>query len=138
MAQTQTVPEQEPERTPKQWSLPIILVLLLVIGPWIGALIFGADKAAIPAIVLMAAAPLVLGFLDGRLFRVSWTFTALAVIANFVAGQLYYNDGVLIYTIAVGLLAWLGSKAGAATSPKREENTSPHQGKTASSNAKVV
>lgn len=123
MSQTQTVPEQQPERTLKQWATPLLLMFVLVFGPWIAAAIVGESRAAIPALVIMAVAPLALGFIDARSFRLSWTFIINALIANFVASMLFYNDGALIYTIGVGFLAWLGSKLGEATKPKSTSAT---------------
>lgn len=121
MNQSQMIPVEKPERTSRQWIVPTLLMLILVGGPWTAAAILGENRAAIPAIAIMILAPFVLGLIDGRTFRMSVTFIVLAVVGNFIAGELFYNDGAFIYTIGVGLSAWLGAKLGEATSAKLVE-----------------
>ena len=103
--------DAKPERTAKQWTIPVLMALVIIGGPLVlNAIMPGA--AGWPIVGLLAVTSLVLGFADGWTFRMNATLTVVAAASFFITMIALYNEGTWIYLLAVILLTNLATFMG--------------------------
>lgn len=102
----------EPERTGRQaWPYALSVATYLA-APFVLGAALPAGAATASLLVLLPSAALVLGVLDGLVFRTTWAFPVLTTLLCLLGLRMYTNDGTWIYAIGVLALCRLGSVLG--------------------------
>lgn len=102
----------EPERTGGQaWPYALSAATYLLV-PFALGVVLPAETATTALLALLTAGALLLGVIDGVVFRTTWAFPVITGILCLIGLQMYTEDGTWIYAIGVVVLCRLGSMRG--------------------------
>lgn len=112
--------KEKPSRTPAQWIIPIVLVVLVIFAPPLINVVLPVGAVGWTIVGFLVVVSFGGSFLDAKVYRYNLTVFGLLCVAYFVSMKLYYNSGTWIYLIMVGLLSfngvYFGDKEGAKAS----------------------
>lgn len=95
----------EPARKGWQKVTPYVMFAVFLLGPLVLIPAVGEENAGIPTAGLILGTAALFGFIDGWTFRPTWSLPILAGFGFMCAKLLYFNDGTMIYLIAVIIIA---------------------------------
>ena len=104
----------EAKRDPRHYVVPAVAVALILLAPPLLSTVLPAASVGWAVLALLGLTAVILGWVDGRTFRSSWSFPLVVGAAYFVGMILYFNEGTGIYLPALVILAavagWLGGR----------------------------
>ncbi|AIT59945.1 hypothetical protein CDOO_00360 [Corynebacterium doosanense CAU 212 = DSM 45436] len=87
-------------------------VTLILLAPPLLSAVLPAASVGWSVLALLGVTAVILGWVDGKTFRSSWSFPLTAGAAYFADMLLYFNEGTWIYLPVLVILAaiagWLG------------------------------
>lgn len=109
-----------PKRKAHHYVVPVVAVAVILLGPVLLNLVVPADSLGTTVLIVLLAATLLLGLLDGLTFASSWSFPGTVGAAYLIAMNLFFNSGTWIYLPVVAILAALGGWLGNELRSRRE------------------
>lgn len=104
----------ESGRELRHYPVPVLAAAIIILGPALLHAVWPARTLGLAVLGVLGMTALILGAVDGRTFRSSWSFPLTVGAAHFAAMLLYFNEGTWIYLPAMVILAALGSWLGQA------------------------
>ena len=96
------------ERENGEWLGYWIAPLIYLVTPFFIGTFLSPANATLAVLIIIGVGSLVLGLIDGIIFRPSLGYAFACAAMQIIAGWMYYNKGTWLYAVAVFFVVLLG------------------------------